>query len=407
MNSNRFAALDPNPYCPLEGKYEIRNLILLPAGNERDAIRCQLRNVSLSTHPSYEAVSYCWEGNDRSSLVWLKDRKHYVTDNLDSFLRFRRHCSQSLTLWIDALCISQSDDKEKERQVLLMGSMYLLSERLTIWLDPPADESNLAIATMLYIAEGDDEKIPYLTSEYSFAVSAFFSRRWWTRIWILQEFILGSIGSKIEITTLKCGNDEIPWSAFETAVQRIHWYQVESRQYFPSVQKIIDMLDLRSLVTGDGNYESQNALLSGQGLKSAPSILDLVISHRNFGASDPRDKIYGLLSLALRNEPAFKSLIPDYTIPAIELFMTFAYSAIIASNSLAILSHCRGQSLEDIPSWIPDWSHNRNGQILGGPVATTEDRSGDRIESDTDRNAIGDTNYPREDDTLTDQLPRR
>jgi hypothetical protein len=132
----------------------------------------------------------------------------------------------------------------------------------------------------------------------------------------------GSIGSKIEITTLKCGNDEIPWSVFETAVQRIHWYQVESRHHFSSVQKIIDMLDLRSLVTGDGNYESQNALLSGQGLKSAPSILDLVISHRHFGASDPRDKIYGLLSLALRNKPVFKSLIPDYTIPAVELFMT-------------------------------------------------------------------------------------
>jgi hypothetical protein len=189
MDSNRFAALDPNPYCPLEGKYEIRTLILLPAKNERDAIHCQLHNVSLSNHPSYEAVSYCWEGNDRSNLVWLEDRKHYVTDNLDSFLRFRRHRSQSLTLWIDALYLNQSDDKEKEHQVLLMWIIYLLSERLTIWLVPPADKSNLAIATMLYIAEGYDEKIPYLTSEYAFAVSAFFSRRWWTRIWILQEFI--------------------------------------------------------------------------------------------------------------------------------------------------------------------------------------------------------------------------
>jgi hypothetical protein len=185
MNSNRFAALDPNPYCPLEGKYEIRTLKLLPAKNERDAIHCQLQNVSLSTHPSYEAVSYCWEGNDRSNLVWLNDRKHYVTDNLDSFLRSRRHRSQSLTLWIDALCINQSDDKEKGSQVLLMGSIYLLSERLTIWLGPAADNSNLAIETMLYIAEGDEEKLPYLTSEYASAVSGFFNRRWWTRIWIL------------------------------------------------------------------------------------------------------------------------------------------------------------------------------------------------------------------------------
>jgi hypothetical protein len=175
MNSNRFAALDPNPYCPLEGKYEIRNLILLPAENERDAIRCQLRNVSLSTHPSYEAVSYCWEGNDRSSLLWLKGRKHYVTHNLDSFLRFRRHRSRSLTLWIDALCINHSDDQEKERQVLLMGSIYLLPERLAIWLGLPADKSNLAIATMHYIAEGGDEKIPHLESEYASAVLAFFS----------------------------------------------------------------------------------------------------------------------------------------------------------------------------------------------------------------------------------------
>ncbi|KAF1993408.1 hypothetical protein P154DRAFT_417563, partial [Amniculicola lignicola CBS 123094] len=37
-------------------------------------------------------------------------------------------------LWIDALCVSQDDYMEKEKQVNRMGSIYREAKRVLIWL---------------------------------------------------------------------------------------------------------------------------------------------------------------------------------------------------------------------------------------------------------------------------------
>lgn len=60
------------------------------------------------------------------------------------------------TLWIDVICIDQSNVSEKEQQIPLMGNIYSKSQGILVW---PGDEDDDTLATFrtvehLYIREG-------------------------------------------------------------------------------------------------------------------------------------------------------------------------------------------------------------------------------------------------------------
>lgn len=71
-----------------------------------------------------------------------------ITTSLDSCLRhLRAIChrdipGQSLTLWIDQICIAQSDSHEKGMQVGLMNQVYSRAEQVLVWLGPAASGSD-------------------------------------------------------------------------------------------------------------------------------------------------------------------------------------------------------------------------------------------------------------------------
>ncbi|KAK7187683.1 heterokaryon incompatibility protein [Paraphaeosphaeria sporulosa] len=48
-------------------------------------------------------------------------------------------------MWIDAICINQTDDEEKSKQVAMMGDVFSLASCVTAWLEPEEDRSNAAI----------------------------------------------------------------------------------------------------------------------------------------------------------------------------------------------------------------------------------------------------------------------
>jgi hypothetical protein len=75
-----------------------------------------------------------------------------VTPNCESALRHLRLKKKPRTLWIDALCINQSSNAEKSRQVPLMGDIYESASRVLIWLGPGSKEiaSVFQKATFLY-----------------------------------------------------------------------------------------------------------------------------------------------------------------------------------------------------------------------------------------------------------------
>lgn len=71
----------------------------------------------------YEALSYVWGSQDNPPAILLDDFEYHVTRNLLLALQHLRSASTVQTLWIDAICIDQTDTIEKNVQVRLMHTL--------------------------------------------------------------------------------------------------------------------------------------------------------------------------------------------------------------------------------------------------------------------------------------------
>jgi hypothetical protein len=73
----------------------------------------------------YEALSYEWGEPVFSHTIHLLALKRilYITENLHAALSRLRDASHTRHLWVDALCINQSDPDEKSQQMPLMAGI--------------------------------------------------------------------------------------------------------------------------------------------------------------------------------------------------------------------------------------------------------------------------------------------
>ena len=110
---------------------EIRLLSLLP-GKSSDDITCRLM-PSFAETASFEALSYTW-GDPRSGTrtIMLNEIRSPVTLNLSNALGHLRSEIVGRVLWIDALCIDQTNNEEKGVQIQKMQEIYQAAIRVLI-----------------------------------------------------------------------------------------------------------------------------------------------------------------------------------------------------------------------------------------------------------------------------------
>ena len=103
----------------------IRLLRILP-GEPSSEVCCEMRQSVLMEQTGYTALSYTWGAEPAHHTVTINGKRVYVRKNLSRFLRQARKLGDSLmTLQrIDALCIDQSNFKEREVQARLMPRIY-------------------------------------------------------------------------------------------------------------------------------------------------------------------------------------------------------------------------------------------------------------------------------------------
>jgi len=130
------------------GPREFRILTLLPsgksAGTPEAAVQCELRRASLDRPPKYEALSYAWGDPQAYAHIKVDGQDCSVTVTLEAALR-RLRIQGPRTLWVDALCITQGDAKEKSVQVPLMGEIYANALRVLVWLGEASPETDVAL----------------------------------------------------------------------------------------------------------------------------------------------------------------------------------------------------------------------------------------------------------------------
>lgn len=201
-------------------------------------------------------------------------------------------------IWVDAICIDQVDDAERSQQVGIMDKIYKNAECVSVWigLSPiPEVWSDTAAPLPGPIKTLDVEYLDWL--DY---ISELANRPYWSRFWVIQEFLLGR---DVEIL---CSNSRIHWSDFK------------------------DILSYCAGVELNGDV-SQSDLLAARSTYAALPLItdrhpdrhseffqplyDLLIQHRQSQCKDPRDRVFALLGLVNTDERRLLSrFFPNYNL---------------------------------------------------------------------------------------------
>jgi hypothetical protein len=263
-------------YSPIGTSVDgIRLLILEPTGLPlvwTNLIKCRLVHVTFAQKPKYEALSYTWGDETIQHPITIDGNHFTVAQNLFNALKYLRHPSEERVLWVDAICINQTDFSEKNRQIGFMPFIYMRAKRVLIWLG----------VVSMPLQHGSDGKVVRVDGSTSFEpaqdednalLRTLCENPYWRRVWIIQE-----VGLARKIL--------------------VH-YDTVSREWpaliksFRSNPETRDSLPVKLQKQIDEKYENGHRLQN------------LIENHRNSLCKEPRDYVYGFVGLAVDCQEGF------------------------------------------------------------------------------------------------------
>ncbi|KAH7480438.1 hypothetical protein FOMA001_g8821 [Fusarium oxysporum f. sp. matthiolae] len=383
-------------YYPLPEDSTFRLLEIL--AGDGDVVQCKLHVCSLQENETaYEALSYTW-GNpdasgDRKIDIMCNGTSHtiVISGSLHIALRELRRNNTSRVIWADAICINQEDAKERGQQVALMGQIFSGAWQVVVWLGEESDrcmcgktilETSLSSVSKAFsgicsvvndwLAQAGQETLEATYSEISkdgqstvhrantddgedsrSAMMQLFRRRWFSRIWVLQEAVLA------RHALVQVGLYLIPWEWVGLAAAIV----VHKPELSPSGYGR-DMIP-----TGAMNSYLMYRLSISQ--KCFPrlefSFAQLLQVSRHFQSKEPKDKIYGLLGIETTDSVG-KQIVPDYreVTTSEKVFEDIARLMLESASPLTLLSGAGtfGDFDRSGPSWVPSWHKRRPWTIL-------------------------------------------
>lgn len=358
-------------YTPLPNPDSIRLLKIHP-GKPGQEITCTLHLACLSDDlPHYEALSYVWITRPGEKSITCDGYKKDVPVNLHDALEQLRYPRQHRVVWVDKLCINQSDLKEKNEQVRKMHHVYRSGTRVIVWLGiDDGDTARPAFAILCTIVNAHRNNTtpvsytiirkhhsysvpcihspPALGSKEWATVLMLFINKWWLRMWVLQEIVLAPAA------TIVWGSAELDWQVVCDAIDVIRTQ--------PHLHNLLE------------NRAFQNAYIMNHlgklpldKLRHTHPFLHLLDLSRSFDVTHPKDKIYGLLGFrtgamegsAGSTDPSF--VLPDYDSSVNEVYTYIARKMLLEQQNLDVLSfttHIEPDFTKELqlPSWVPDWN---------------------------------------------------
>ncbi|TPX13396.1 uncharacterized protein E0L32_006126 [Thyridium curvatum] len=208
----------------------LRFITIDPTADDREPISLQLTTVPLHDDLQYAALSYVWGDPTQTTRILANGHPLHVTDNLaDALHQFRaigmsRYApghGDGLALWVDAICINQSDLEERSAEVHKIGDIYARASGVISWLGKPdSRQLHVALGGVCQVAKAlaDSQEnevlgkgLAFLKQQYGHsqnpevdnlweAISSFSKDKYWTRVWIVQEVV------KARSSTFACGS---------------------------------------------------------------------------------------------------------------------------------------------------------------------------------------------------------
>lgn len=160
-----FSVEDHYQYEPLITEDAVRILNLEPDSDFESPLRGVITQHRLTVEAvepdgcGYSAISYAWGDPTPSHKLSLRLNDQWaflpITRNADLLLRHLRDVHQKTPLWIDGVCLNQSDEEENDQQIPLMGQIYAHAKRVHIWLgDDEIEDAQRAFSLIRRIELG-------------------------------------------------------------------------------------------------------------------------------------------------------------------------------------------------------------------------------------------------------------
>jgi hypothetical protein len=252
----------------------------------------------------YDALSYTWGGTHKTSTVKVNGNYLDVTENLYLALRHLRSEDIDRVIWVDAICINQSNEQERGHQVQHMCKIYSQAEEVVVWLGQATQETDILMDALQRLDEYNSshsnkdnhrdleqwDTFWLFVSEDSYferrkCLDQLLSRPWFKRVWILQEI------ANAKRASILCGTKSIRAHTLALAPSLMN---IKPERH---CQAVLDIMP--------GRLREQTWWSKSR------SLYNLLQKFIESEASDPRDKVYALLGISSDAQDT-NGLHPDY-----------------------------------------------------------------------------------------------
>lgn len=301
-------------------------------------------------------------------------------------------------IWIDAVCIDQTNLEERSTQVGIMDSIYFNARYTVAWLGRKDRFTDAAFDTVAKLLKSGNALVqsdivpyrtylpqdyhqaglPYISQRDWDALASLFLRQWFRRVWVFQEVIFATA------IILYCGDREIQWDELGWVMALLQARYIDighpsSSFYIPidetatSVEYFLEILysfrDARFKLEDSQRQKLEQKSAQDTAEKNLTdgwSLINLIMASFPFRATDPRDKIFALYALSRFHPDTRLQVQPNYKEPVEELYSNVTKAIIESRIDLEVLSSVQRASSKKIvrlPSWVPDYSLQGTGPL--------------------------------------------
>jgi hypothetical protein len=389
--------LTPFQYSPIQEKNTIRLLLIYPR-HPSGPLNCALFQTPLLSIPRYEAISYRWGGTGPDQEINVNGHSIMVTPNAFEVLQNRSSFWRPRLVWLDSVCIDQSNENEKAEQIELMediyrkayivtaalvvdlGSLDINKEIRTILGDMAADLwSSMATSPglieyrngiikhiMVSLAADllDDLRLSYFQNQADHlswvkkyapqrrswrtkAFRHFLANPWFERMWVVQETALPPS------LRILYGNLEIDWKHLVDAVSIIGENAMLSGPLLESGDSVGHRIAAPAACSTIPLMARIRNLMQEE--KGVP-FGELLLRCRHFTATEPKDKLFAIRGMCTKLPETLLKPTESTKKTWQEVYFNAAECLVAEGDTARMLASCSGVTSSTSPSWVPNWS---------------------------------------------------
>ena len=314
----------------------------------------------------YEALSYACGAYNPSVKLYC-DGPVYVliTETLASALRQFRLPDQNRLLWVDSVCIHQTDIPEKNHQVgTLVARIFQDATTVLGWLGAADKDTVRAFEIIHELSQHVNSIVGFATKDVvkeipktlrlqlgqkylsnnstADVIGSIFNRDWFNRRWILQEVILA------RDVIVQCGKHTLHWDTLVRASLALDVMQDQAFADGRAEKLAYIRIPFQSMM--EYRLHRQDPKQFALKLHDDFQLVNLLHTFRMTQCRDRRDRVYALLRLS---EDPFTMEV-SYAESELSIFIRLTHHYLFDLQDLSILHWPNTGRIER--SYVPDWN---------------------------------------------------